>query len=247
MSLRELIAGVEAHEMTLTVLNASEAVVDELREQYRDRNLKITLQQLDGGPQGFAVLSRDGEFVTAVDIEDIRPATDQLGRGDDTTVYRPVLDYLDETMFTSYSIRQMFLASREIEDRAWRIGRGSLHAGFQTLEVLAGQTMAYNQLGEHSDLEVHAYAAPVGENPIVPNHDHYQIHIERADEIRKTWFVVYDGNGLDTNKCALLAEERGDRKFYGFWSYDPQTVDYLIGYLHSVYGFVETDGSSRAA
>jgi DICT domain-containing protein len=142
---------------------------------------------------------------------------------------------MDETMFTSWSIEQMVAASREIEDRAWRVGEGSLHAGFQYLSTLRGELPVYERLGS-KNLDVHAYAAP-DEDP--PEHEGFTLHIERAEEIEKSWFVVFDGDGVDENKCALLAEEREPRKFYGFWTYDPDTVDWIIDHLESTYGVLE--------
>ncbi|TQQ80011.1 histidine kinase [Halonotius terrestris] len=268
MTLRELIADIEAREMTLTAINTPEHVVEDLKEQYSDRNVSITQREVDDEPTRFAILSRQDNFVTAVPITDIYAgsieppeeelttdaASDASDDADDEAkppaAYRePILDHLEETLFTSYSIKQMFMASREIEDRAWRVGSGELHAGFQTLDVLAGQADAYNQLGTQTDLSVHAYAAPVSETPVVPDTEGFTLHIERDDEIKKTWFVVYDGGGVDENKCALLAEERGSREFYGFWTYDPETVDYLICYLKSTYAHVESgdnvDGDSQ--
>lgn len=251
MSLRELIADIEARTMTLTVVNTPDAIVDDLREQYEDRHLTIDTRTLPEEPEQFAILSREDAFVTAVSLDDIYRPPD-AEQSTETGVDRsPILDHLDETLFTSYSIEEMFMASREIEDRAWRIGGGELHAGFQTLSVLEGQTDAYNQLGEHTALSVHTYAAPVNETPIIPDHDSYTLHIEHDAEIQKTWFVAYDGDGVDENMCALLAEERGDREFYGFWTYDPKTVEYLIGYLKTAYGDVgstadlDADGDSH--
>ncbi len=238
MSLHALIAEIEARRMTLTLINVAERVVDEIREQYADRNLEIAQGRLDGDPREFAVLSRNGEFVTALSLDEVHAAPAREEQ---------VLDHLDETLFTSYSIRQMFLASREIEDRAWRIGSGSLHAGFQTLAVLDGQTEAYNQLGQYSELAVHAYCAPDGDDETMPNHDHYTLHVEQDPEIRNSWFVVYDGGGVNRNKCALLAEERGQREFYGFWSYEPDTVDYLLEYLRANYGsLLDDDGENSS-
>ncbi|MUW15659.1 histidine kinase [Halorubrum sp. CBA1125] len=158
--------------------------------------------------------------------------------GTDRLVGEAVLDHLDETMFTSYSREEMIAASREIEDRAWRIGDGELHAGFQTLDVLAGETETYDRLGGLDGLDVHAYAAADGDPPDV---DSYAIHTGRTSEIRETWFVAYDGGGYDEAKCALLAEERASGEFYGFWSYDPDTVDYIIAYLTDRYWSAERD------
>ncbi|GAB3701177.1 DICT sensory domain-containing protein [Halorubrum pallidum] len=246
MSLIELIAGVEAHEATLTVYNADAADTDALRDHFADRNIRIVGEQSVAGPEAFAALSRDGEFVTAVTVDellpDAEPPTDG-GEGEDADaepnhggtrrVGGAVLDHLDETMFTSYSRADMVAASREIEDRAWRVGDGELHAGFQTLDVLTGETDTYDVLGEKTDLDVHAYAADEGDPPDV---EHYTVHVGRTAEIRETWFVAYDGGGLDEAKCALLAEERDPGEFYGFWSYDPETVEYIIDYLTERYG-----------
>ena len=250
MSLIELIAGVEAREPTLTVFNADSAVTEELREHFADRNVRIAEERTDAGPEGYAVLSRDGEFVTAVTVDELLPGVgDETGAADDGPLERetpervgagargqvgePILDHLDETMFTSYSHADMVAASREIEDRAWRVGDGELHAGFQTLDVLTGETDTYDLLGEKDRLSVHAYAANEGDPPDV---EHYTVHVGETAEIRETWFVAYDGGGYDDAKCALLAEERAPGEFFGFWSYDPETVDYIIDYLTEQYG-----------
>ncbi len=252
MSLIEIIAGVEAREATLTVFDSDPDVAETLAEHFTDRNVRIVAEQPADGPGGYAVLARDGEFVTAVAVDELLPdrVTEGSGSGDDSDsdpaegpepsegatrrrVGEPILDHLDETMFTSYTHADMVAASREIEDRAWRLGDGTLHAGFQTLDVLTNEANTYDRLGEKDGLDVHAYAAAEGD---APPPDHYTVHVGRTAEIRETWFVAYDGGGYDEAKCALLAEEREPRRFYGFWSYDPETVDTIIGYLTDRYG-----------
>lgn len=265
MSLIELIAGVEASEATLTVFNTDPDVRESLAEHFADRNVRIVADETDHGPPEFAVLARDGEFETAASIEELLPyrsvtagegsagATDDGDEVDDGGVRPselrtggPVLDRLDETLFTSYSKPDMVAASREIEDRAWRVGDGELHAGFQTLDVLTGENRTYNRLAELDELDVYAYAAAEGS---LPNAEHYTVRVEETPEIRETWFVAYDGGGFDEAKCVLLAEEREPGRFYGFWSYDPDTVDDVIGYLTDRYGSGEPtdeDGSRVA-
>lgn len=267
MSLIELIAGVEAKQATLTVYNTEPEVRESLAEHFSDRNVRIVGEDTELGPDEFAVLAREGEFVTAVDIDELLPTRDGMRTGEapssdghpandgSTTdsvigsgpkrVGRPVLDHLDETLFTSYSRAEMVAASREIEDRAWRVGSGELHAGFQTLDVLGGETETYDRLAAVDGLDVHAYAAAEGD---LPAENDYHVHIERAPEIRETWFVAYDGGGFEEAKCALLAEEREPGEFFGFWSYDPTTVDEIIGYLSEQYGSPEPadDDGSKA-
>ncbi|WP_418282430.1 DICT sensory domain-containing protein [Halorubrum sp. DTA98] len=247
MSLIELIAGVEASEATLTVFNADPAVRETLAEHFADRNVRVVAAETDAGPDEFAVLARDEAFVTAVSIDDLLPERNPDATGTSSTdgdgrprrTGRPVLDRMDETLFTSYSNADMVAASREIEDRAWRVGDGELHAGFQTLDVLTGEARTYSRLATLADLDVHAYAAAEGD---APEADRYTVHIERAPEIRETWFVAYDGGGFDDAKCVLLAEEREPGRFYGFWSYDPETVDEVIDYLTDRYGSPEPTG-----
>jgi hypothetical protein len=245
MSLTELITGVEEHEKTLTVFNADAEAVEAVRERFHDRNLTVRTERTESGrPRAFVVLSTGGEteeesFVTAASLEDVLGAGDPTEPGFDDASYRPILDHLDETMFTSYDTRQMVAASREIEDRAWRLGKGSLHAGFQYLSILEDQMDVYERLASKERLDVHAYAYPDRET--VPKHDtDLTIHVERSAEIEDSWFVAYDGGGVDVNKCALLAEEREPRAFYGFWTYDPDTVDWIVDYLERSYGLVES-------
>lgn len=230
MSLSELIEGVEAAEKTLVVYNAEDAV-EEIRERFADRNVAVESAGA-ARPERFLVLSHDGEFLDAIGVDALleEPETERPGFG--AEAYRPILSRLDETMFTSYDGRRMLAASREIEDRAWRIGRGELHAGFQRLSTLETQLEAYTRLGGRDALVVHAYAVP---DAPVPEQDAFFVHPERSEEIERSWFVAYDGAGLDENKCALLAEEREPDSFYGFWTYDPDTVDYVIDHLSSSY------------
>jgi hypothetical protein len=246
MSLTELIRGVENHEKTLTVFNADAEATDAVRERFHDRNLTVRADRTASSrPGAFVVLSEEEResdeesFVTAAALSDVLDGPDTTEPGFDDDAYRPILDHLDETMFTSYDTRQMVAASREIEDRAWRLGKGSLHAGFQYLSILADQMHVYERLAEKDGLDVHAYAYP--DQDSVPAHDTtLTIHVERTTEIERSWFVAYDGGGVDVNKCALLAEEREPRTFYGFWTYDPDTVDWIVDHLEESYGLVES-------
>ncbi len=227
MSLRELIEGVEAHEKTLTVFDAAPGAVGALREHFQDRNLVVEGDSTEAGPSGYAVLGSDEAFVTAVSVDELLDPS----AGDDA--YQPILDHLDETMFTSYSRDRMLAASREIEDRAWRVEEGSLHAGFQYFSNVEPQREAYERLGGESDLDVHVYVVPGG--GIDPLSD-VTLHVEDVDEIRRSWFVAYDGGGLQEYMCALVAEEReGHDGFYGFWTYDPSTVEYVLDHLETTY------------
>ena len=238
MSLSELIRGVEDHEKTLSVFNSDPETVETLRAQFGDRNLTVRGGSTESGtPKSYVVLSQNEEFVTAANVEHVLATGDGADPEFGAPGGRPILEHLDETMFTSYDTEQMIAASREIKHRAWRLGEGQLHAGFQKLSILRPQIDVYEQLASKEGLNVDAYATP---DEDVPDHEgDLTIHVERADEIRESWFVVFDGGGDDVNKCALVAEEREPREFYGFWTYDPGTVDWVLEYLDASYGLVE--------
>jgi DICT domain-containing protein len=241
MSLSELIRRVEAHEKTLTVFNPDEGLVATLRDHFADRNLTVVGEETETGPSNYAVLGEGEQFLTAVDVRELLDEDRELRPDFDSVSYRPIVDALDETMFTSLSKRRMLAASREIEDRAWRFGKGELHAGFQRLSILAGELDVYERLGGRDGLSVHAYGVP---DAPVPDADSFTIHAQDTEEIAKSWFVVYDGGGVEENKCALVAEERDDGRFYGFWTYGPDTVDYVVDHLTSTYAKTEADGGT---
>jgi DICT domain-containing protein len=222
MELREVIRDVEERRKTVTVVGADPAAAADLRGRFADRNVAVETAEADADPSGYAVVSDDGEFLDAFALSDSAGERRDRVSPLDEVAYEPVLDHLEETLFTSYDTSRMLAASREIEDRAWRAGAGRLYAGFQRFSVLAEQLSVYDRLGGETDLEVRAFAAP---DEALPDHGgNVTVHSEDVAEIRETWFVAYDGAGVDERKCVLLAEEREPGEFYGFWSYDPETV-----------------------
>ncbi|MDS0292889.1 DICT sensory domain-containing protein [Halogeometricum luteum] len=230
MSLRDIVAAVGERERTLVLY---EPVSDRLLEQVREylAPYPLTVERRDGGESlsGTAELTDgDGSWVRT-DCSDLAaPATPQ----EFEATLSDVLTRIDRTTFTSYDGARMASASREIEDRAWRFGRGTLHAGFQRASALRRQAEVYRRLAR-TDLDVHAYAVPEGDAPTL---DDATVHLVDDEEIAATWFVVYDGGGDDASKCALLAEERDPDVFRGFWTYDPRVVDDVLAHLSNRYG-----------
>lgn len=73
--------------------------------------------------------------------------------------------HVETTTFVSYDKRRMILASREIEERAWRAGGGRLYAGFQRLSRLRPQWPVYGNLTAAVDVRVYGLRdwEPAGE------------------------------------------------------------------------------------
>lgn len=232
MRLHEVIASIESREKTLSVYAAPEdaGIVEELREYFASQNLTVVHEPIEADQSLHAVLSERGRFVRAFGSAALESLVDPDHRReiDETPAYAPLIERLDGTTFTSYDREQMLTTSREIEDRAWRMGEGRLHAGFQRFSWFADQVDVYRRLGE-IDLDVHVYGKPDREPPSGP----YVCHATDDPEIAATWFVAYDGGGEEVQKTALLAEEREDA-FYGLWTYDPSIVDRVFAALDRI-------------
>ena len=226
----------ETDQKTARAVNVTDRANAETVSNYLSKHgVDLHVEQTDSQrPTDALLLESDGQFLAGSPLGRVaRYANASAGDRQPDDSLPAVVTQLDDTRFDSYDKRRMVLASRIVEFRAWNHRDGELHAGFQTLDVLTGETDTYDVLGEKTDLDVHAYAADEGNPPAV---EHYMVHVGRTAEIRETWFVAYDGGGLDEAKCALLAEERASGEFYGFWSYDPETVDEIIDYLTEQYG-----------
>ena len=90
-------------------------------------------------------------------------------------------------------------------------------------------------------IDVHTFAVP-GEPVDIDGVTH---HAETAEEIERSWFVIFDGDGDDSYKTALLATEQAPNSFYGFWSDDPELVDSIGNYLEKAYLTPRPDGPTR--
>lgn len=238
-SLGTLIERIERRRKTLEVHADDDAIGAELGRQFETRNVDVVHRSLGSlDDSGFVIVrGADGEFRGALGIDQFRvilsPATHPPWELADADHDRSELfDFLENTLFTAYDRRQMLATAREIEDRAWRVGSGRLYAGFQRATALAAQTAVYERLGSHGSLAVAVFLDDAwdGAPP-----DGVRVVSEQGGELGEFWFVAFDGGDTEMQPCALLAEERRDGEFYGFWTYDPSIVDELVTYLETTY------------
>ncbi|MFW5911104.1 MAG: DICT sensory domain-containing protein [Halolamina sp.] len=111
------------------------------------------------GPAPFLVVERDGEFVGAIPLETVErllepPIVHPACHEGLSPVYRGLFEVLDNTVYTSMNEAELLDVSREIEDRALRVGFGNLHVSFQRLSLFRPQARIYRQLGA-SGVAVH--------------------------------------------------------------------------------------------
>jgi len=248
MNLRDSIEFIRQHEKELRLFNVDPADVihEALRTYFETQNVRITVDRTGSGkPEAVSVLSNATGVLAVVKVATLREllgdahaGTGGLGIADGE--YDAVLRFLKETTFTSFDTEQLLYASREIEDRARRTGQGSIHAGFQRCSVMGQQRSVYTDLSRHG-VAVHAYGVP---DASPPDFRFGRVHAVSTDEIARTWFVVFDGGGDETQKTALLAREHAGSGFDGSWTYDPAFVDHILGYLNRTYAGTPDDALS---
>ncbi|PCR90158.1 DICT sensory domain-containing protein [Natrinema ejinorense] len=244
-SLRESFETVTRRRKTLEIHTDEESVATELRHQFDTRNVDVTHQPLGSIDEtGFVIIrTDDGEFQGALGIDqfeailspDIHPPW-ELDEPDHD--HAELFRFLENTLFSSYSRRQMIATSREIEERAWRVGRGRLYAGFQRAGALRAQADIYERFGTHESITVAVF---LDEQRDVAFPDPVTVITDADSELGAFWFVVFDGGGSDLHQCALVAEERDPGQYYGFWTFEPTIVSELFAYLERTYAVSEPE------
>lgn len=222
MTLDSLLAEIRAVDHQFTVY-ADDPPMD-VEEWFANHRVEVTHEPLpSAGPPPFLVVEREGEFAGVIGLAElerlleppvVRPAAhEELSAG-----YRTIFEILDDTVFTSMSRRELVTVSREIEDRARRVGSGTLHAGFQSFSVFRPQIPVYRELGS-SGVEVHVHGEPDWTPPELPGTTYHA----RTDGITKYWLLAFDGGAERTQACGLLAVEESDG-YTGFWTDDESIV-----------------------
>ncbi len=237
-SLQQALSEIEAHRKTLEIYSANDqsAIVD----QFATRNVTVVTGSLPPGVDAEFVIVRgpEGEFVGSLGLDTFRAILSPAVHPpwvltERETAYSEVFDFLDDTLFSSYDRRQMLATTREIEERAWRRGEGTLYVGFQNRRALEQQTNVYETLAAHGNLAAELY---VSDEWDVAIGESVRVTSSSATEIGQFWFVLYDGGGSAIHRCGLVAEERDAGRYYGFWTYDPALVEELVGHLRTTYG-----------
>ncbi|MGB9965269.1 DICT sensory domain-containing protein [Halobacterium sp. CBA1126] len=232
--LQDIVDRVDERALTLTLYNADvpRSVLRDVQSYFEVQSVDLRRAATDDGdPRNFVVLHDGSEYLAATSLGSlyrvIRPDSPLIEASDPGEIAYPELfEHIDQSVFTDYGRDRMVVASREIESSAHRLG-GRLHAGFQRLSNLRPQYRLYERLAA-AGVDTHIYGRP---NWTVPT-DAHTIHAYDDEEITDTWFVVLDADD-DADKRALLAEERHDDQFYGFWTFDSDIVDTILARLEA--------------
>lgn len=225
-TLYDIVDGVHTESKTVRALNVTDEDRFETVEEYLGRHdVEIVREDAPGSESNVLVVESDGETLARDGLRSVeRFAEAPPAAGYEDARIPPVVEHLDDTRFQSYDKRQMILASRIGEFRAWNRGAGELHAGFQHLSKVDLQRTVYDQL-VRSDVEVNVYGMDDWDRTRDAG---MNVHVTNDDEVREHWWVVYDGDGREEDKYALIAQEQSPQEWFGFWTYGSSTVDRLL-------------------
>jgi len=237
-SLRDAFEAVDRRHKTLEIHSDDESVVTALRRGFDTRTADVTRRPLgDLDDAGFVIVrDADGAFRGALGLEGfeaILSPTDhppwELAEPEPDPAH--LFDFLENTLFASATREQLLATTREIEERAWRIGAGRLYAGFQRPAALRAQTGVYERFGARDSIDVTVFLSGEWSTPL----EGVSVVTGVGGELGAFWFVVFDGAGDDGRCGALVAEERDPGEYVGFWTFEPSIVRELTDYLETSY------------
>lgn len=226
--LSEIVEGVETRRKTARVRNftGEDGDLAAIEEFFEPHAVDVVVESAEG-PDDHVVLST-GSTVLATSpvselMEYVRAWQESMSTGL-TTPPPAVVEGLSDNYFESYDKGRMVMASRIVEFRAWNVGEGILHAGFQHLSNFEPQRSTYRNL-TNTDVSVQLYGVPDGGRP---GELGLTVHETGSEECLNHWWVAFDGNGADEDKVVLLAQEREANRFYGFWTYEATVVEDVL-------------------
>lgn len=178
-----------------------------------------------GGPEPFIEIKTEGEVVGVIGIDAVEglfePPIRRPGDRDEISEgYRVLFDVLEKTVFSGMNRRELLTVSREIEDRAYRVGEGTLQVSFQTLSAFRSQTDVYRTLASETDLDIHIHGIDDWTPPPITG---ITYHTDRSEEFEPYWALAYDGGPSVEQACGLVAQEHVN-EYTGFWTNDPVLV-----------------------
>ena len=207
----------------------------DLESQFVTRNVDIDYRDLPPGPDPFLVIEAEGSFEGALPLprlaELLEPPVTRPGEVEDAPEgYRVLFELLDETVYTALERRELLAVSREIEDRAFRVGDGTLRVSFQTLSAFESQAALYHTLASATDLDIHIYGV---DDWTPPRIDGITYHTLALGPLHRYWVLAFDGGSDGTHSCGLVGQEQSDG-FDGFWTDDEGMVAEIMDRLERV-------------
>ncbi|WP_336025422.1 DICT sensory domain-containing protein [Halobellus salinisoli] len=197
---------------------------------FRNHNVDVEYRKLPAGsPGSFLAIEHDGAFVGAIGLDDLdtlleSPIVPPDRRADVSEGYRVLFDVLSDTVFTAMTRRELLAVSREIEERAYRVGSGALYVSFQKFSTFESQIGVYRHLAAETDIEIHIYGHPDWTPPEIEG---VTYHCLTGDPRQRYWALAFNSESAAMQASGLLAREDPPDSYTGFWTNDPALVSKL--------------------
>lgn len=237
----------------------SEKALLTVNRQGPDSLLSLLHRAFDRQPVGLddvAVPEGNEDVVLLVDDGRV-VATSPMGRIRDTLLlvnadhYRTGTNVLDEELvpdvlagltdvefvvrgFPASNKEKLLLVvvSRLIEARALAAGEGTYHVGLQFLQRLdaeSGTRAVHERLAETA-LDVHIYGSRDRGGLVADSLD-AAVHTGNGEELRRSWFVVYEPPAGESGHIALVAVQVGENEWRATWTQSRDFVAETVAYL----------------
>ncbi|SNZ13329.1 Diguanylate Cyclase and Two-component system sensory domain-containing protein [Natronoarchaeum philippinense] len=244
MTFEQFIGTVAGRDLTLRVVNRTELdpVYGMLEDAFGGQDVVVEEVEDESELENEVQLVESGDALAVSSLTEVRDSVLTVNSDLYITGSRPLEDVdtpdviaeLGDTTFTVDGHQKYLLIqlSREIEAMALAGGEGTVHTGFQYLSRIddeRGTLAAYETLGD-SDLEVHVYGVPDADPFVRPG---VELHGIDDEEIRDSWFVTYTSDRDDIREAALVAYEREQNVWDGFWTFEPELVAEVEEYIES--------------
>jgi hypothetical protein len=224
-----------APEQSLVVVNRTEpdAIRRMMGNLMSNQSVTVSDLELPGDEEDVVALVEDGERIASSPLSALEETilfvnSDIYTTGtqglEDLSV-PDVIRELDEVPFElrgyPESLKEKFLLitiSRYIERLAWQSSGGVLRSSFQRLSRIEderGTREVYETL-EAAEPDVHVYGIP---NWMPGADSELIVHGGYGPAFKRTWFVVFCPDEQEETHSALVAIERENRQWRGFWTF----------------------------
>lgn len=233
--LKSVFADIERTDTRFVFYTSAES---DIPSWFTTQNVAVTHQPLtSSAPEPFLSIESGGDVVGTLTLAQLNELLTPpiIGPGNDAFVsegYTVLFEVLDEAVFTALGREQLLTVSREIEDRAYRVGHGTLRVCFQTFSTFKTQLPVYRYLAEATDLDIHIYAVADWEPPGI---DGITYHEVGDTELDLYWLLAFDAGADSGEACGLFAREDGE-SYTGYWTDDRATIERVSTELQTTVG-----------
>lgn len=250
-SLSDCIDGVSTSEKTLLTVNRQgpDTLLSLLGRAFDRQPVELDDVAVPEGEHDIVLLVEDGQVKATSPMAQVRDTlllvnADHYRTGANRLDEGAVPDVIAGLSDVEFTVRGfpasnkeklvLVVVSRLIEARALAAGEGTYHVGFQYLSRLdaeSGTRAVHERLAE-TDLDIHIYGARDRGSEIADTLD-ATVHTVGGEELRRSWFVVYEPPDGASGQIALVAIQIGDNEWRAVWTESRDRVAEIVAYLET--------------